>query len=133
VKPRGALYTVSARRPDLADAIARAVRSVDPTLVLYGLPGSAHAEAATSQGLRFAAEAFADRNYLADGSLVPRSRPHAMVTDPATAARRVRQMVAEGTIATVDGTLLHLRPDTVCVHGDGETAVEILRAVSREL
>lgn len=133
VKPHGALYNMSARRPELADAIARAVRSADPTLVLYGLPGSAHAAAAEGQGLRFAAEAFADRNYLADGSLVPRSRPDAMVTDPAVAAQRVLQMVREGTIVTVDGTLLRLRPDTICVHGDGANALEILSAVRRSL
>jgi UPF0271 protein len=127
VKPHGALYNMAAAQSALADAIARAVHDVDARLVLYGLAGSHLLKAAERVGLTAASEVFADRNYIKDGALVPRSRPDAMVEDPEEAARRAVRMVREGLVADVDGEDIRLRADTICVHGDGPNAAEIVR------
>jgi UPF0271 protein len=127
VKPHGALYNMAAAQSALADAIARAVHDVDARLVLYGLAGSHLLKAAVRVGLTAASEVFADRNYMKDGALVPRSRPDAMVEDPDEAVRRAVRMVREGLVADVDGEDMRLRADTICVHGDGPNAAEIAR------
>lgn len=127
VKPHGALYNMAAAQPALADAIARAVRDVDRGLVLFGLAGSHLLAAAERAGISSASEAFADRNYLHDGALVPRQRPDALVTDAAEAVRRVVRMVREGVVADVDGEDIAIRADTVCIHGDGPHAAEIAK------
>ena len=127
VKPHGALYNMAATRPPLADAIARAVRDVDAQLVLYGLAGSALVAAAERAGLPAASEAFADRHYLADGTLVPRRRADALVDDADAAVVRAVRMVCEGRVRTVDGTDLTLRADTLCLHGDGAHAAALAR------
>ncbi|HEY7233461.1 MAG TPA: 5-oxoprolinase subunit PxpA [Gemmatimonadaceae bacterium] len=127
VKPHGALYNMAAAQPALADAIARAVRDVDRELVLFGLAGSHLLAAAERAGIASASEAFADRNYLHDGALVPRQRPDALVTDAAEAVRRVVRMVREGVVADVDGEDIPIRADTVCIHGDGPHAAEMAK------
>jgi UPF0271 protein len=127
VKPHGALYNMAVARPELANAIARAVRDVDRRLVLFGLPGSHLVQAGEEAGLSTAGEAFADRNYLSDGTLVPRSRPDAQVTDATEAVERAIRMVREGRVRTVDGTDLEIRVDTICIHGDGPHAVQFAR------
>jgi UPF0271 protein len=127
VKPHGALYNMAAAQPALADAIAGAVRAVDAGLVLYGLAGSHLLTAAERAGLRSASEAFADRNYLHDGALVPRSRPDALVSDADEAVRRVVRMVKEGVVSDVEGEDIPIRADTICIHGDGPHAAEIAR------
>lgn len=127
VKPHGALYNMAASQAPLADAIARAVHDVDPKLILYGLAGSHLLKAAERVGLPAASEVFADRNYLKDGALVPRSRPDAMVEDPDESARRAVRMVREGLVTDVDGDDIPLRADTICIHGDGPNAPEIAR------
>ena len=133
VKPHGALYNMAAAQPALADAIARAVRDVDRDLVLYGLAGSHLLAAAERAGIRSASEAFADRNYLPDGALVPRQRPDAMVHDVDEAVRRAVRMVRDGLVATVDGEDRAIRADTICVHGDGPNAAAIARALHEGL
>ncbi|WP_091186641.1 5-oxoprolinase subunit PxpA [Paramicrobacterium humi] len=132
VKPHGALYNRIARDRDRADVVAAAVSGFDPALPLMGLPGSHVADAAAAAGLRFLREAFVDRNYLADGSLVPRSRPDALLAGGSVALRAVR-IVTDGAVTAVDGTLLRLEVDSLCVHGDSPGAVEMARAVRREL
>jgi 5-oxoprolinase (ATP-hydrolysing) subunit A len=127
VKPHGALYNMAAAQPPLADSIARAVRDVDDGLVLYGLAGSHLLAAAERAGIASASEAFADRNYLPGGALVPRQRPDALVTNAGEAVRRVLRMVREGVVADVDGNDISLRADTVCIHGDGPTAAEMAK------
>lgn len=127
VKPHGALYNMAVAQPALADAIARAVHDVDPHLVLYGLAGSHMLSAAERVGIRSAGEAFADRNYLPDGALVPRSRPDAMVSDVDEAVRRVVRMVEDGVVSDVEGQDIPIRADTICIHGDGPHAAEIAR------
>jgi UPF0271 protein len=119
VKPHGALYNMAAGRRDLSDAIARAVADVDRGLVLFGLAGSPMIAAGEAAGLRTASEVFADRNYMADGTLVSRRRPDALVHDADEAARRTVRMVREGRVTSVDGGDVPLRADTVCIHGDG--------------
>ena len=127
VKPHGALYNMAAAQPALADAIARAVRDVDPGLVLFGLAGSHLLKAAERVGIPSASEAFADRNYLHDGALVPRSRPDAMVSDVDEAVRRAVRMVREGVVPDVEGEDIPIRADTICIHGDGPHAVPLAR------
>jgi UPF0271 protein len=129
VKPHGALYNMAARRADLADAIARAIRQVDPVLMLFAPPESELKRAGEDQGLRVVPEFFADRNYLPDGSLVPRSRPDALLADPQAAAERVLQMLAHGKILSVDGKEVALRGETICVHGDTPGAVEFAQSL----
>ncbi len=133
VKPHGALYNMAARRADLADAIARAIRRVDPALMLFALPQSELMRAGEAHGLRVVPEFFADRNYLPDNSLVPRSRPDALLTDPEAAAERVLQMLAQGKISSVDGKEIALRGETICVHGDTPGAVEFARSLREHL
>ncbi len=103
VKPHGALYNMAVARADLSEAIARAVRDVDRTLILFGLPGSQLIIAGEAAGLRTASEAFADRNYMPDGSLVSRSRPDALIPDVNAAAARAVRMVRDGHVTAVTG------------------------------
>src|SRR5690242_11144981 len=133
VKPHGALYNMAAAQPGLADAIARAVRDVDSRLVLFGLAGSHLLAAADRAGITSASEAFADRNYLHDGALVPRTRPDALVSDVDEAVRRVVRMVREGLVADVEGEDIPIRADTVCIHGDGAHAAELATKLRRGL
>jgi UPF0271 protein len=124
VKPHGALYNMAARDSELADAIACAVREVDPSLILYGLAGSCLLEAGKVHGLQVASEVFADRTYQPDRSLTPRTQPDAIITDEETAVMQVLRMVREGMVRTIDGSDVSIQADTVCVHGDGANPVE---------
>lgn len=133
VKPHGALYNLAARDIEAATAIATAVRSVDPSLYLVGLCGSAMAAAAGDAGLKFAAEAFADRAYRKDGRLVSRREHGAVLDDPGIVAERVVRMVRDGEVTTDDGTGISVDPKTVCVHGDTSGAAALLRAIRRRL
>lgn len=133
VKPHGALYNIGARDRSLADAIARAVADVDSRLILFALPNSELAAAGEAHGLRVAREVFADRNYMPDGSLVPRSRPDALLHDASEAATRVLRMLREGVVRSVDGTDVPLTVDTICVHGDTPDAVAFVRALRSKL
>ena len=129
VKAHGALYNHAVRDAATAEAIAQAVWQFDRDLIFFVLPGSELEAAGEAAGLRLSREGFVDRGYLADGSLVPRSRPDAIITDHEVAVRRIVRLVTEGTIETVDGTELGLKVDTICLHSDTPTALEIARAV----
>lgn len=129
VKPHGALYNMAVKDAALSDAIAHAVRDVDARLVLFGLAGSIMILAGERAGLRTAHEVFADRNYMADGSLVSRKRNDAMVHDASQAAARALRMVTEGQVQTVDGADIAIRADTICIHGDGPDAAAFARAI----
>jgi len=118
VKPHGALYNMAARDRVLADAVARAVAAFDPTLILFGLSGSCLIEAGEGIALRTAAEVFADRAYLADGSLVPRERTNAVISDPEEVVDRALRVVQDGTLLSVGGDVIELNVDTLCLHGD---------------
>ena len=125
LKPHGALYNMAARDRVLADAIAAAVRAFDPQLRLFGLAGSALIDAGKTLGLPVAAEAFADRRYLADGSLQPRSQIGAVIDDAALATQQAIGIARDGMVQTADGSQWQLHADTLCLHGDGSHAVAL--------
>lgn len=127
VKAHGALYNMAVRDGALADAIARGVASVDPALLLFGLPGSELLRAGRDAGLAVVAEGFADRAYQADGSLVPRSVPGAVVHDVDEVVRRSMRLVREGRVASIDGGDLAMPVQTLCVHGDTPGAAALAR------
>lgn len=129
VKPHGALYTLAERRPELALSIARAVWDFDPGLLLFGLSGGHLVQAGRDCGLRVAHEVFADRTYQPDGTLTPRSDPHALIHDPDEAAGRMIRLLAEGRIGTVEGGEIALAADTICLHGDQSGAAARARAL----
>lgn len=132
VKAHGALYNMAATRPDIAKAIAWAVRDVDESLVLYALACSVQVQAGKDAGLKVAEEVFADRSYQGNGLLTPRTQPGAMITDIDVAAAQVLQMVKDGTVTSLDGKTVTLNADTLCLHGDQPDAVrfaEHIRAV----
>ena len=131
VKPHGALYNMAARDPDLADAIACAMRDFDPALMLYGLAGSASTRAGDAAGLHTVQEAFVDRRYRSDGSLVSRTEAGAVIHEPDDAIAQALSIVERGSVDSVDGVRVPLRADTLCLHGDHPGAVafaERLRA-----
>jgi UPF0271 protein len=129
IKPHGALYNMAVRDSALAEAVARAIAAVDRSLILFASGESELARAGTTHGLRVAREVFADRNYLSNGSLVPRSRPDALLHNPDVAAERVIRMLRDGVVRAVDGTDVPVAADTICVHGDTPEAVEFVRAL----
>lgn len=129
VKPHGALYNMANADPHLAQAVARAVADFDRELALFALPGSALAAAGAAAGLRVVCEVFADRAYNPDGSLVARSRPGAVLTDPQAAAEQARQMVLSGQVRALSGELVPVQADTICVHGDNPQAVPFIQQI----
>jgi UPF0271 protein len=133
VKPHGALYNMAARDVELADAIARAIAAVDPTLKLFGLPGSKSLEAAQRHNVRAVSEAFADRAYRRDGSLVPRSEPGAVIDDEAVVVSRAAAIARDRMIVAVDGTRVPLDVQTICVHGDTRGAAVLASRIRTAL
>jgi UPF0271 protein len=133
VKPHGALYNQAAVDPSLAAAVARATAGFSRDLLLYGLASSeAMAGAAADAGLRFVPEAFADRRYLADGTLQPRTQPGSLLTDAAEAAEQA-VAIAAGSVTAADGSSVELRAESICCHGDTPGAVTIAAAVRERL
>jgi UPF0271 protein len=118
VKPHGALFNMAVRNTHLAAAIARAVAAFDRSLILFGLPGSEILNAGRAVGLRVAAEVFADRAYQRDGSLTPRSAPGAVIHETAEVLARAVRMVTERAVTSIDGTVVPLDADTICIHSD---------------
>ena len=133
VKAHGALYNMACRDEAMAEAIARAVVAFDPTLVLFGLPGSALLQAGLDAGLPVAAEAFADRAYCADGSLAPRSEPGSVIHEVDTVVARAVTMVRDQAVVATDGTTMQFEADTLCLHGDTPGAALLAAAVRRGL
>ena len=133
IKPHGALYNMAARDRELADAVVKAVAATDATLLLFAPGESALASAASARGVPVVAEVFADRNYLNNGSLVPRTRPDALLKDPGEAALRVVRMLREGKVKSVEDQDVEIRAETVCVHGDTPGAVAFARALREHL
>ncbi len=129
VKPHGALYNLAARDAQVADAVAQAVRACDPRLRLYVLAGSRLVEAGRRLGLAVAEEVFAERGYAADGSLVPRGGPGAVVERLDDALDQVRGMLRSGRVRAVDDTAVPIRADTLCLHGDRPDAAAFATAL----
>jgi 5-oxoprolinase (ATP-hydrolysing) subunit A len=132
VKPHGALYTMAARDRTTAEPIARAVAAFDGSLAVTAPAASALAAAAAGCGLRVIREAFADRAYRADGSLVPRTEAGAVITDPAAVAERALA-IARGRIDASDGSFVGVVADTICIHGDTPGAADLARLVRATL
>jgi len=133
VKAHGALYNMAAGDRALADAIAGAVRDVDPSLVLFALSGSELMAAAQAAGVPAAAEVFADRSYQDDGSLTPRGRPGAMIEDVEISIEQVKRMVLDGIVRAQSGKEVPVRADTLCIHGDQPGALEFAQRIRAAL
>jgi len=133
VKAHGALYNRAVADAEAAAAIADAVRAVDPGLTLLGLAGSQLLVAARAAGLPVASEAFADRAYARDGSLVSRSKPGAVLRDVEAVVTRAVRMVTTGQVTSIEGEELQVHADSLCVHGDTPGALDLLRAIRRGL
>lgn len=133
VKAHGALYNMAVRDEKLAEAIAHAVLAIDSSLLLFAPGESALERAAQSAKVRVVREVFADRNYLADGTLAPRTRPDALLHDPEEAAGRVLRMLREGVVRSVDGQDVAVSAETICLHGDTPGAVQFARALRARL
>ena len=133
VKPHGALYNATVTHGAQAAAVLDALESYDDTLAVLGLPGSVLLAEADRRGVRGVAEAFADRAYTPEGTLVDRREVGAVLDDPTAIARRVVRMVTEHRVEAVDGADVVVDPRSVCVHGDTPGAVAIARAVRAAL
>ncbi len=137
VKPHGALYNQGAKDPHLAKAIAEAVRHASASqknpLILMGLAESAYEDAAKAYGIPFASEAFADRAYTNEGTLVNRREPGAVLHDPKIISQRIIEMITKGTVQTITGKQISLRPASICVHGDTPEAVAIASELRKNL
>ncbi len=133
VKAHGALYNMACRDRGLADAIARAVASLDRSLILFGLPNSELLRAGRAAGLDVAAEVFADRAYDPDGSLTARSKPGSVIHDTQQVVQRAIRMARDKEVVAVDGSMIKLQADTICLHGDTPGAAEHAQAVRKGL
>ena len=129
VKPHGALYNTIVHHEQQAAAVVEAVRRYDPDLPVLGLPGSVFLDLAEDAGLSTVREAFADRGYQPDGTLVSRRAPGALLHDPAEVAERMVRLATEKTLVAVDGSIIKIEADSICVHGDSPGAVAMARAV----
>lgn len=129
VKPHGALFNMAAKNAALSEAIAEAVYKVDPDLILFGLSGAELVKAGEKIGLKTANEVFSDRTYQEDGSLTSRREANALITDHEQAVKQVVRMVKEGKVATLQGKDIPIKAETVCIHGDGKTALEFAKYI----
>ena len=133
VKPHGALYNAACRDVELAEAIVNAIFYFDRELILFGPAGSELEAAAHKTGIRFFREVFADRTYQSDGSLTPRSHPSSLISEASAAICQVDDILLRGYVMSVDGRQVPMAADTICIHGDGPHAVELLSALHRHL
>lgn len=133
VKPHGALYNAIVHHREQARAVVRAVREYDASLPVLGLPGSVFLAEAEAAGLCTVTEAFADRAYNPDGTLVPRDQPGAVLTNPSEIAARMARLATEHTLEAVDGSVLSIEAESICVHGDTTGAVDLARVVRSSL
>lgn len=133
VKPHGALYNRAAKDRHVAAAIALAIAGIDQNIVLYGLANSVSLVEAKKAGLRAASEAFADRTYQVDGSLTPRTSPNAIIKDASMAAGQALDMVIKRSVVSQSGRPVSIVADTICIHGDGEYALDFAEAIVNRL
>ncbi len=133
VKPHGALYNQAAKDPELASTVVEAVAEWDRDLIFYGLSGSEMIAAAEKVGLRTASEVFADRTYQYDGSLTPRTESNALITDTETSVNQVLDMIRYGRVRSTDAIMVAIKCETICLHGDGDHAVEFATLIRDQL
>lgn len=133
VKPHGALYNAAATDYEMAVVIVQAVKDLDKSLTLVGLSGSELIKAARDAGLQFASEVFADREYNDDGTLVSRSIEGAVLHDTATVIERAVKMITEKTVRSINGKIIPIEADTICIHGDNKMAAEFAENLAKAL
>lgn len=133
VKPHGALSNVACAERKVADAVARAVRRLDPSLILLAPAASELIAAGREQGLPVVEEIFADRAYLDDGNLVPRSQPGAMIHGAEASLQHVMRMVEEQALISITGKRIPVNPQSICVHGDNADAVATAQVIREGL
>lgn len=133
VKPHGAMYTMAAADYEMSEAIVSAIRATMDDPMIYAQPGSETARAAEDAGIAVAYEIFADRAYLANGQLAPRSMPGAVLTDAGKISERALRMIRGDAIRTIDGGSITMKCDTICVHGDSPAAVTIAKSLTESL
>ena len=133
VKPHGALYNQAAKDAKIAAAIVKALKQLDEDLILYGLANSHLISEAEKIGLRAASEVFADRTYEADGSLTPRSAADALITDVNLSLAQVLEMVQTQQVTATNGEIVKIKAETICIHGDGENALEFVMKINELL
>jgi UPF0271 protein len=133
VKPHGALYNMAAKDEVMAMAIADAITDLDASLILYGLSGSELIRAGKAKGLSTCSEAFADRHYQDDGSLTPRTKPHALITHTNVAVTQVIRMIKEKIVISDQGRPVPIVAETICIHGDGTHAVQFAKEIRETL
>jgi UPF0271 protein len=133
VKPHGALYNQAAKDSEMAKAIAQTVKKIDGNLIFYGLSGSFMIGEAKKIGLKTASEVFADRTYKSDGNLTPRSQSNALIKDSETAVAQVLQIISEQTVTATNLKKVSLKAETICIHGDGENALEFAKLINAKL
>lgn len=133
VKPHGALYNRIAMDPVQGGAVIAAIKAVDPSLVMLALAGAPILEQARAAGLAIVAEAYADRAYTPAGHLVPRREAGAVLHDPAVIAARMLRLAREGVVEAIDGSVIRIDAQSICVHGDSPGAVAIAREVRGQL
>lgn len=131
VKPHGAMYNMAAKNAELSNAIVDAVKDYDDSLILLALSGSEMIKAAKSKGIKYASEVFADRAYESDGTLRARKLEGSMITDENEAINRVIRMIKEGKVTSYTGDDIDIEAHSVCVHGDGEKALDFVRALNK--
>jgi len=133
VKPHGALYNKAAKDIETAQAIAQAVKKIDETLIFYGLSGSFLISEAEKTGLRTTSEVFADRTYNVDGTLTPRTESNALITDKKQAIAQVLEMIFDQKVTATNGEKVALKAETICIHGDGDNALDFAKLINAEL
>ena len=133
VKPHGALYNTIVHHKAHAKAVIDGIKAFSPDLAVMLLPGGVAVDIAEKAGMRVIREAFADRGYNPDGTLVSRREPNAVLHDPAAVAERVLQVASTGSVTAIDGTEVKVQAESVCVHGDSPGSVELTRSVVAKL
>jgi UPF0271 protein len=129
VKPHGALYNQAAKDKGLALAIAQAVKDLGDDIILYGLASSCFVQAAKEIGIPLWQEVFADRRYTSEGYLVPRTQPGALIESEDQAAAQALRMAQKGEVVALDGSIIKVQADTLCIHGDSPTALDFAKKI----
>ncbi|MBS1668046.1 MAG: LamB/YcsF family protein [Bacteroidetes bacterium] len=133
VKPHGALYNMAAKDDTMAKAICKAIVDLDPSIIIYGLSGSALISAGAAMGLETCSEAFADRTYQDDGSLTHRTSSQALISDTSVAASQVLRMIQKANVVSVSGKEIPILAETICIHGDGPNAIGFSKEINQLL
>lgn len=129
VKPHGAMYNMAARNATMSYIIAGVIKEINPSLILYGLSNSFLISESEALGLKTASEVFADRTYTPEGMLTPRTQANALLHSREESLSQVLQMITQQQVRATDGSLVSLKADTICIHGDGDHALFFAEAI----